>query len=150
MLPMYLKRFSRRLVSFLCVIVYITINNDIANIAGNNVKFSKFKNQFLLLSSVELKIFPGKRYWKHGKLIKSKIWDRNYFRKYIWSYFDVKKRNYKRLKMAFFYLLFFRKLTDEVETIFWKKEVKRSKLFESKFSHRKHFWKWFWSYLELN
>ena len=59
---MYLKRFSRRLVSFLCVIVYTTINNDIANIAGNNVKFSKFKNQFLLLSSVELKIFPGKRY----------------------------------------------------------------------------------------
>ena len=38
---------------FLCVIVYITINNDIANIA-NNVKFSKLKNQFLLLSLVEI------------------------------------------------------------------------------------------------
>ena len=33
--------------------VYITINNDIANIA-NNVKFSKLKNQFLLLSLVEI------------------------------------------------------------------------------------------------
>ena len=34
---------------FLCFIAYVTINNDIAIIA-NNVEFSKFKNQFLLLS----------------------------------------------------------------------------------------------------
>ena len=38
---------------FLCVIVYITINNDITNIV-NNVKFSKLKNQFLLLSLAEI------------------------------------------------------------------------------------------------
>ena len=34
---------------FLCFIAHVTINNDIAVIA-NNVEFSKFKNQFLLLS----------------------------------------------------------------------------------------------------
>ena len=41
---MYSKRFSRRLV---CTIVCTTMNNYIGDIA-NNVKFSKFKNQFLL------------------------------------------------------------------------------------------------------
>ena len=34
---------------FLCAIVYKTINTDIANFA-NNVKLSKFKNQFLSLA----------------------------------------------------------------------------------------------------
>ena len=47
---MYLKRFLCRLVSFFtCAIVYTTINNDIADTA-NNVKFSKFKTQFLGLN----------------------------------------------------------------------------------------------------
>ena len=41
-------------------------------------------------------------------------------------------------------------LSDEVETIFWEKEAKRSKLIKSKSRHRKFLKKWFWSYLELN
>ena len=40
-------------------------------------------------------------------------------------------------------------LSDEVETIFWESEAERSKLFQSKFGHRKLLGKWFWSYLEL-
>ena len=33
--------------------------------------------------------------------------------------------------------IFFRFLSDEVETIFWESKAKRSKLFKSKFGHRK-------------
>ena len=40
-------------------------------------------------------------------------------------------------------------LSDEVETIFWEREAKRSKLFKSKFGYRKLLGKWFWCYLEL-
>ena len=40
-------------------------------------------------------------------------------------------------------------LSDEVETISWKSEPKRSKLFKSKFGHRKLLRKWVWSYLDL-
>ena len=39
-------------------------------------------------------------------------------------------------------------LSDEVETIFWESEAKHSKLFKSKFGHRKLLRKWFWSYLK--
>ena len=40
-------------------------------------------------------------------------------------------------------------LSDKVESLFWESETKRSKLFKSKVGSRKHFRKWFWSYLEL-
>ena len=40
-------------------------------------------------------------------------------------------------------------LSNEVETIFWESKAKLSKLFKSKFGHRKLLRKWFWSYLEL-
>ena len=40
-------------------------------------------------------------------------------------------------------------LSDEVKTTFWENEAKGSKLFKSKFGHRKLLRKWFWSYLEL-
>ena len=39
--------------------------------------------------------------------------------------------------------------SDEVETILRKSEPKRSKLFKSKFGHRKLLRKWVWSYLKL-
>ena len=39
-------------------------------------------------------------------------------------------------------------LSDEFETLFWKSEGKHSKLFQSKFSHKKLLRKWFRSYLE--
>ena len=44
---------------------------------------------------------------------------------------------------------FCRFLSDEFETIFWKSEGKRSKIFKSKFGHRKLLRKWFSSNLEL-
>ena len=50
---MYLKRFSRHLVSFFCVLSSIQQWIIIADIA-NNMKFLKFKNQFLLLSKKAL------------------------------------------------------------------------------------------------
>ena len=40
-------------------------------------------------------------------------------------------------------------LSDEVETICKESEAKLSKLFKSKFGHRKLLRKWFWSYLYL-
>ena len=40
-------------------------------------------------------------------------------------------------------------LSDEVETVFWESEAKRSKLFKSKFGPRKLLRKWFWRNLEL-
>ena len=45
--------------------------------------------------------------------------------------------------------VFCKLLSDEVEIIFWKSETKRSRLFKSKFGHRKLIRKWFWSCLEL-
>ena len=48
-----------------------------------------------------------------------------------------------------YFSVFCRFLSDEVETIFRELEVKRSKLFQSKFGTRKLLRKWFWSYLEL-
>ena len=40
-------------------------------------------------------------------------------------------------------------LSDQVEAIFCESETKYSKLFKSKFCHRKLLRKWSWSYLEL-
>ena len=47
------------------------------------------------------------------------------------------------------FLVFWRFLSDEVETIFWKIKRKRSKLFQSKFGHKKLLRKCLWSYLQL-
>ena len=69
------------------------------------------------------------------------------FFKWFWSYLELKNECSKRLKRAFFSFLQF--LRDEAETIFWESEAKQSKLFKSKFGHRKLLRKWFWSYLEL-
>ena len=59
MFPMYLKRFASS--GFILLCVYVAINNDIA-ITANNVKFSIFKNQFLLFRQVKFKKFYGKPY----------------------------------------------------------------------------------------
>ena len=45
--------------------------------------------------------------------------------------------------------VFSKVLSDEVETIFWESEAKRSKLLKSKFDYGKLFEKWFWSWSEL-
>ena len=47
------------------------------------------------------------------------------------------------------FAVFWKFLSDEVKTIFWESEGKRSKLFKSKFGHKKLLRKWFRSYLEL-
>ena len=58
----------------------------------------------------------------------------------------------KEMSWAFektIFLCFCKYLSDEVEGIFCESETKYSKLFKSKFGHRKLLRKWFWSYLEL-
>ena len=45
--------------------------------------------------------------------------------------------------------VFCKYLSEVVETIFRESEAKRSKLFKSKFGHRKLLRRWFWSYIEL-
>ena len=45
--------------------------------------------------------------------------------------------------------VFSKVLGDQVETIFWKTQAKRPKLFKSKVGHRKLLGKWFWSHLHL-
>ena len=45
--------------------------------------------------------------------------------------------------------MFCKFLSDEVETVFWESETEHSKLFKSKFGHRKLLGKWFRSYIEL-
>ena len=45
---------------------------------------------------------------------------------------------------------FYKFLSDKIETIFWEREAKHSKLFKSKFGHWKFLRKWWWSYLQLN
>ena len=47
------------------------------------------------------------------------------------------------------FLVFWRFLSDEVETIFWEIKRKRSKLFQSKFGHKKLLRKCLWSYVQL-
>ena len=48
-----------------------------------------------------------------------------------------------------YFSVFSKVLSDEVETIFWESEAKRSKLLKSKFDYGKLFEKWFWSWREL-
>ena len=81
---MHLKKLWHRVVLFFCVncvIVHITINNDIAANIDNNVKFLNFKNQFwpskhrFSLVLTLLQIFEWKNqtiYWESKeKLLKS-------------------------------------------------------------------------------
>ena len=81
---------------------------------------------------------------KRSKRFKSKIGYRKLLGKSFGSYLQLKNECFERLKRSFFKFL-----SSEVETISWESEPNRSKLFESKFGHRKLLRKWFWSYLEL-
>ena len=47
------------------------------------------------------------------------------------------------------FMFFWKFLSEEAETIFWESEAKVSKLFKSKFGHRKILRKWFSCYLEF-
>ena len=48
-----------------------------------------------------------------------------------------------------YFSLFWNFLSNEVESVFWESEAKRSKLFQSKFRHRNFLRKWFRRILEL-
>ena len=47
------------------------------------------------------------------------------------------------------FTVFCRFLSGKFESNFWEREAKRSKLFKSKFGHKKLLIKWFWSYVEF-
>ena len=84
---------------------------------------------------------------KRSRLFKSKFGYRKPVRKWFWTYLGLKNEFCGRLKRAF--SSFLEILSDEVETIFWKIKQKRSKLFQSKFGHKKLLRKCLWSYLQL-
>ena len=84
---------------------------------------------------------------KRSKLFKSKFGHRKLLQKWFWSYLKLKHESSERLRRAFFSCL--QTFEWRSRTAFWESEVKRSKLFKSKFGHRKLLKKWFWSYLKL-
>ena len=75
---------------------------------------------------------------KRSKRFKSKIGYRKFLGKSFGSYLQLKNECFECLKR-----LFFKFLSDEVETISWESEPNRSKLFESKFGQRNLLVKWF-------
>ena len=78
---------------------------------------------------------------------KSKVVQRKPFRKWFWSYLELKNECSELWKWHF--SIFCKFLGDEVKTIFWESEAKRWKLFKRKFNRCKFFRKWFWSYIDL-
>ena len=104
---------------------------------------------FLQFLSDKVETIFWKSYAKHQKLCKGKFSHRNFVRKWFSSFFELKNKYCGRLKIAYIFLGFCKFLIDKVETIFWESEAKCSKLFKSKFSHRKLVRKWFLSYIEL-
>ena len=91
-------------------------------------------------------------FWEHqanrSRLFKSKFGHRKLLRKWFWSYLDLKDE-FRRVPSVWkgHFSFSWKFLSDEVETIFWESEEKRSKLFKSKLGHRKLLRKWFWRYL---
>ena len=104
---------------------------------------------FLQFLSDKVETIFWKSYAKHQKLCKGKFSHRNFVRKWFSSFFELKNKYCGRLKIAYIFLGFCKSLIDKVETIFWESKAKCSKLFKSKFSHRKLVRKWFLSYIEL-
>ena len=82
-------------------------------------------------------------------LFKFKVVHRKYFRKLFWSYLEVKTECFEPLKWKCQFWDFCKQLSGKVETVFWESKTRHSKLFKSKFGSRKHFRKWFGSYLVL-
>ena len=82
-----------------------------------------------------------------SKLFKWKFSQRKLLRKMFSSYLDLKSECCECLKRAF--TIFCKFLGVKVKTFFWESEAKRSKVFKSKFGHRKLLRKMFWSYPEL-
>ena len=95
----------------------------------------------------KLKPFFWESEAKRSKLFKLKFDDRNLLKKCFWSYLELENECSERLKRAF--SAFCKFLSDEVETVFWKREAKRSRLFKWKFGHKNFLRKWFWRNLEL-
>ena len=106
-----------------------------------------FLSFFTNFWATKLKLFSGKvrqsvqNYWNQNLVIRSFL--ENGFGTTLSS-----KTNVLSVWKGHF-SVFCKFLSDEVETIFRESEAKLSKLFKSKFGHRKLLRKWFWSYLEL-
>ena len=102
------------------------------------------------------------RSWNHflgesGKPFRTiliKFWSWKLFRKWFWSYLELKNESSKLKNNVLgvwkcHFSVFSKTLRDAIETIFWNSVAKRSELSKSKLGHRKLLGKWFWSYLEL-
>ena len=78
-----------------------------------------------------------------SKLFQSKFDHRKLLRKWFWSCINVKNECSER------FLLLWKFLSGEIETIFCESQARRSKLVKSKFGYSNLLRKWFWSYLQL-
>ena len=94
-----------------------------------------------------LKTFFWESEAKRSKLFKSKIdytkLHRNGFQTTLSS-----KTNAPGVWKKHFWVVS-KHLSGEVQTVFWEREAKHSKLVKSKIDHRKLLWNWLWSYLRL-
>ena len=106
-----------------------------------------FENEFfiflLIFESRRLNCFLEKRD-KVLKPLKSKFNHSKVFRKWFWSYLELKNKCYGCLKMIFFG--FFANFSVNKLKPFSGKLSQNFKNFRSKVSYSKHFRRWFWSY----
>ena len=102
---------------------------------------------FLQVLIDEVKSTSWKNEAKCQKLFKLKFHHKNLLRKSFESTLSSNPNALSVWKANF--LLFCKFLSDEVETIFWESDAKRSKRFKSKFGSMKLLTKWFWSNLQL-
>ena len=82
-------------------------------------------SDFLKFFSVKVETIFWEIEAKHQKLFKSKFGHRKLFRKWFWSYIELKNQYCGRLKIGFFFV-FCKFLIDEVEMIFWETQAKFS------------------------
>ena len=102
--------------------------------------FCKFLND-----EIKTVIWEGES--KRLKLFKSNIGDKNFLEKGFEVALSPKTIVLILSKRLFW--VFCKFFSDEVKTVFWESDRKRSKLLNSKFDHKELLWKWCWSYLEL-
>ena len=97
--------------------------------------------------SDEVEIVFWKSDTKHSGVFKSDFGHSKLMRKPFWATWSPKTNVMSVWKKHF--SVFCKFFTDKVVTIIWQIEVKRSKLFNSNFSHRNLLRKQFCNYLEL-
>ena len=113
------------------------IQNVIIRSSKTNV-LSVWKEHFSVfckLLSDEVETISWESEAKRSKLFNSKFGHKELLRKWFWSILKLDTKIVCVWKGYF--SVFYKFLSDEVETVFWEIEAKRLKLFNSKFSHRK-------------